>query len=96
VEEYPHIHLFNISPNILEEYILHTFWHNAIDNLVTTGMQSVTQFIDSDLILSKSMNFDYNSYLQSKSINQVLKSFVEQMQSKFSIIQRNVYGLLTI
>jgi hypothetical protein len=59
-------------------------------------MKYVNVFSDSDLILSKLKNFDYDSCLQSKSTYKVPKTLQDHVKSNFDLINSDVHGPLAL
>jgi hypothetical protein len=59
-------------------------------------MKDVNVYSDSYLILPKPKNFDYDSWLQSKSTHEVLKILQDDVKSKFDNIHYDVHSALAI
>jgi hypothetical protein len=92
----PCTHLFNFPTRSLEAHIIYTFRHNALGDLIHNPRKYVPVFSDSDPLQSKPKNFDYESYLQSKSIQKVLKTLQDHVKSKFDVIYSDVHGPFAI
>jgi hypothetical protein len=89
-------HLFNISIRPLKAHITYTFWHKGLEYPSYDLIKYVNMISDGDHILTNSKKFDYDSYLQSKSIHKVPKIFQDYMKSKFDVIHSDMYRPLDI
>jgi hypothetical protein len=76
--------------------MIYTFWHKVLGHPRHDQIKYVNVFPNGILISSKPKNFDYDSYLQSKSTYKVAKTLQDHIKSKFDVIHSNVHGSLSI